>query len=222
MAFVVAVDGPSGVGKGTLAKRIARHYGWDFLDTGALYRAVGLAALAGGVDLGDSERLAALAHGIDPALLDDPALRDEEVGQAASLVAADPAVRQALLDFQQRFAQSPPNGVGAVIDGRDIGTVICPQAQVKLFLSASQKTRALRRAGQLGLAGDAAELARITRDMEARDVRDAGRAAAPLKAAPDAHLLDTTNLDIDSTFRAALAIIEDHPAFLKGTAPRSQ
>jgi cytidylate kinase len=220
MAFIVAVDGPSGVGKGTLARRIARHYGWDFLDTGALYRAVGLAALARGVDLCDSERLAALAHGIDPTLLDDPALRDEGVGQAASRVAADPAVRRALLDFQQRFAQSPPGGVGAAIDGRDVGTVICPQAQVKLFLSASRQARAMRRAGQLGCAGDAAQVARITRDMEERDARDASRAASPLKAAPDAHLLDTTNLDIDSTFRAALAIIDDHPALLKGTASR--
>jgi len=209
MPFVVAVDGPSGVGKGTLAKRIARHYGWDFLDTGALYRAVGLAALAGNVSLSDSARLAKLAHGIDPSLLDDPALREEEVGQAASQVAADPAVREALLDFQQRFAQSPPGGVGAVIDGRDIGTLICPEAQVKLFLCASARARALRRARQLGVENDAAEVARITRAMEERDARDAGRTAAPLKPAPDAHLLDTTNLDIDSTFRAALAIIED-------------
>ena len=211
MAFVVAVDGPSGVGKGTLARRIARHYGWDFLDTGALYRAVGLAALTADVDLGQSARLAELARGIDPTLLDDPALREEGVGQAASRVAADPAVRQALLDFQQRFAQEPPGGVGAVLDGRDIGTVICPHAQVKLFLSASPTARARRRARQLGVEGDAAALARITRAMEERDARDAGRTAAPLRAAPDAHLLDTTNLDIDSTFRAALAIIEDHP-----------
>jgi cytidylate kinase len=211
MAFVVAVDGPSGVGKGTLARRIARHYGWDFLDTGALYRAVGLAALTADVDLGQSARLAELARGIDPTLLDDPALREEGVGQAASRVAADPAVRQALLDFQQRFAQEPPGGVGAVLDGRDIGTVICPHAQVKLFLSASPAARARRRARQLGVEGDAAALARITRAMEERDARDAGRTAAPLRAAPDAHLLDTTNLDIDSTFRAALAIIEDHP-----------
>ena len=212
MAFVVAVDGPSGVGKGTLARRIAQHYGWDFLDTGALYRAVGLAALATNVDLGDSDGLTRLARGIDPTLLDDPALREEAVGQAASRVAADPAVRQALFEFQRRFAMSPPCGVGAVIDGRDIGTVICPEAQVKLFLSASPRARAERRARQLGVEDDADEVARITRDMEERDARDSSRASAPLKPAPDAHLLDTTNLDIDSTFRAALAIIEDHPA----------
>lgn len=213
MPFVVAVDGPSGVGKGTLARRLAAHYGWDFLDTGALYRAVALAALTRGVGLGDSEGLATLAAEIDAAALDDPALRREEVGQAASQVAADPAVRQALLEFQRRFAEHPPGGRGAVIDGRDIGTVICPEAQVKLFLQASPEARALRRALQLGLADDRAEVARITRAMRERDARDSGRAAAPLKPAPDAHLLDTTNLDIDSTFLAAQAIIADHPAF---------
>ena len=212
MPMVVAIDGPSGVGKGTLARLIADHYGWDYLDTGSLYRAVARDALAAHVPLSDSARLARVADDLDLSTLDDPALRSETVGEAASVVAADKAVRAALLDVQRRFAANPPSGKGAVLDGRDVGTVICPDAPVKLFLTADNDTRVRRRVLQLGLEEGSPEAAQVAEALEVRDARDAGRDVAPLVKPEDAHLLDTTNLDIDSTFRAALAVIEDHPA----------
>lgn len=212
MTLVVAIDGPSGVGKGTLARLIADHYGLDYLDTGSLYRGVAREALEKDVPLTDSQALADLAAGLDLSRLGDAALRSEEVGKAASVVAADKAVRAALLELQRRFAAHPPGGQGAVLDGRDVGTVICPNAPVKLFLTADPQERVRRRVLQLGLEEGSDEAAAVARDLAARDARDAGRDVAPLVKAEDAHLLDTTNLDIDSTFQAAKAIIASCPS----------
>jgi len=204
---VVAVDGPTAAGKGTLARRLAGALGYAYLDTGALYRAVAARLLREGGDPADAAAAAAVACRLAAADLAAAELREEAVGRAASRVAAHPAVRAALLDYQRRFAAAPPGGApGAVLDGRDIGTVICPDAQVKLFVTASVAARAGRRHAELLARGVAADLAEVLRDLEERDRRDAERPVAPLKPAPDAHLLDTTELDIDAAFRAALAL----------------
>jgi cytidylate kinase len=203
--MIVAVDGPVAAGKGTLARRLAAHYGFDYLDTGTLYRATALRLLRSGA--APDEAAAAEARGVGPAELADPALRDEATGRLASVVAAFPAVRAALLDFQRGFAAGPPGGRGAVLDGRDIGTVVCPHADVKLFVTASAEARARRRFLELRERGEAAVFAAVLADLEARDARDRSRAAAPLAPAADAHLLDTTTLDIEAAFQAACAII---------------
>lgn len=217
--MIIAIDGPAAAGKGTLARRLAAHYRLAYLDTGALYRAVALHLLRAGADPADPEAAVAAARAVTAGALDDPALRDEAVGAAASVVAAQPAVRAALLDFQRRFAAHPPvgtNGVtgatGAVLDGRDIGTVVCPDADIKLFVTASPAVRAQRRVAELAARGEPADEAEIRREIEARDARDAARATAPLRPAEDGHLLDTSNLDIDSAFEAAKALIDRlHP-----------
>lgn len=201
---VIAIDGPAAAGKGTLARRLARHLGFAYLDTGALYRAVALTLLRQGVSPEDEARAAAVAANLDSALLDDPDIRSEAVGEVASQVAALPAVREALLAFQRSFAARPP---GAILDGRDIGTVVCPGADIKLFVTADLAARARRRHAELTDKGGTVTLEAVTADLQARDARDAARATAPLKCAPDAHLLDTTNSDIDSVFNAALALI---------------
>jgi cytidylate kinase len=201
---VIAVDGTAASGKGTLARRLARHFGFAHLDSGALYRLTALGVYEAG---GDPTRVAdavAAAERIDPARSDIAAIRSDAIGQAASVVAAIPEVRSALLDFQRRFAAHPPSGVaGAVIDGRDIGTVVCPDAPAKLFVDARPEIRAHRRWLELG-GDEAAVLAEIL----ARDARDRTRAIAPLVPAADARLLDTSDLGIDAAFAAALALVQ--------------
>lgn len=206
---VIAIDGPAAAGKGTLARRLARHLGFAFLDTGALYRAVGLTLLRAGADLDDDARAEKAAASLDLGLLDDPEIRSEAAGAAASRVAAMPGVRTALLDLQRQFAKNPPGGApGAVLDGRDIGTVVCPDADVKLFVTASDETRARRRWLELRDRGREQDFDSVLADLRARDSRDQSRAAAPLQQAGDAHLLDTTNSDIETVFKSALALVE--------------
>lgn len=209
-SFVLAIDGPAASGKGTLSRRLADHYHFAHLDTGALYRATGRDMLAQGRDPNDPVAAAVVAAAVDPTTFDDPHLRDEAVGQAASIVAAHGGVRAALLDLQRRFAAAPPGGLaGAVLDGRDIGTVVCPEADVKFYVTASVEVRARRRILELQARGLPADEAAIRADLVARDARDSGRAEAPLKPAADAVLLDTSALDADAVFAAARAIIDD-------------
>jgi CMP/dCMP kinase len=203
--MIIAIDGPAASGKGTLGKRLAGHYGLRHLDTGLIYRAVAKALLDAGDSPADRARAVAAAEALDPEGFDEPALKRQEVGEAASLVSAIPEVRAVLLDFQRSFGQAAP---GAVLDGRDIGTVIFPDADVKMFVTASAEVRAARRAAELKGAGASVNEADVLADIRRRDERDTSRAAAPLKAAPDAHLLDTTHLDIDAAFRAAVDIVE--------------
>jgi CMP/dCMP kinase len=203
--MIIAIDGPAASGKGTLAKRVAVHYGLRHLDTGSLYRAVARDTLALGGDLSDASAAALAASRLDVATLEDPGLRSAGVGEAASRVARYPAVRSVLLSYQRSFAHA---GGGAVIDGRDIGTVICPDADVKLFVTASPEIRARRRFLELSQAGIATTESQVLSDIRARDERDSTRGASPLRQAEDAVLLDTSNLDIDAAFRAALDLIE--------------
>ncbi len=207
--FIVAIDGPAAAGKGTLARRLADEFGFAYLDTGALYRGVALSLIRAGIaDPTESEATKAALR-LDLSLLLSPDLRLEATGGMASRIAVMPAVRAALDALQRRFAEIPPQGApGAVIDGRDIGTVICPKAQVKLFLTASVAARAERRVNELRAKGLPADREGIKAEIEARDARDAGRATAPLKAAADAHLLDTSDLGIEEVFAKAKSIIE--------------
>ncbi len=208
--MIVAVDGPSASGKGTLARRLAAALDFAFLDTGLLYRAVGTAVLAAGGDPADPAAALAAARDLDLSALDPTALRREAAGRAASEVAVIPEVRAALRDLQRRFAAAPPGRqAGVVLDGRDIGTVVCPQAEVKIFLTASAEARARRRHKELLERGEASIYARVLAEMRERDRRDSERAAAPLKPAADAEILDTTDLDAEEAFRTALAIVEN-------------
>ncbi|HEY1719683.1 MAG TPA: (d)CMP kinase [Magnetospirillaceae bacterium] len=204
--MIIAIDGPAGVGKGTLAKRLAAHFKLRHLDTGALYRAVGRDVLAAGADPTDANTALAAARLLDATTLADPRLRTEQVGAAASVVAAMPPVRAALLQFQKDFAKAPP---GAVLDGRDIGTVVCPDADVKLFVTASAEVRAERRWRELQAKGIKTPLDQILAEMKDRDERDSKRATAPLLAAADAVILDTSNLDVEQAFQAALKAVND-------------
>jgi len=203
--MIVAIDGPAASGKGTIARRLAAHLGVPHLDTGLLYRATALALLEAGHRLDDSERAVAAARGLALTDFDERRLRGREMGEAASVVAAIEAVREALVDAQRRFARRPE---GAVLDGRDIGTVICPEAPVKIFVTASAETRAQRRALELARHGEKVDYAHVLDDIRKRDERDSNRAAAPLKMATDAVALDTTKLDIEAAVAAALAIVE--------------
>ncbi len=203
--MIIAIDGPAASGKGTLGKRLAAHYGLRHLDTGLLYRAVAQEVLAAGQDLRNPLRAAAIAMNIDPTRFDEQALKSHAIGEAASIVSAIPEVRAALFNFQQEFAATPP---GAVLDGRDIGTVICPHADVKIFVTASPQARAKRRALEMHQNGHEADEAAILDDIVRRDERDMRRAVAPLVPAPDAHRLDTTKLDIEGAVAAAIAIVE--------------
>jgi cytidylate kinase len=203
--MIIAIDGPAASGKGTLAKRLALHYGLRHLDTGVIYRAVAKALLDAGAELTDEAAAVAAAMELDPGKFGDPALKSQKVGDAASVVSAFPGVRDALVSFQRQFAARPP---GAVLDGRDIGTVICPDADVKIFVIADPKVRAQRRTLEAKGRGEDADEAVILADILKRDERDQNRAAAPLKAAPDAHLLDNSHLDIEGGVRAAIDIIE--------------
>jgi cytidylate kinase len=200
--MIIAIDGPAASGKGTLGKRLAAHFGLRHLDTGLIYRAVAKALIDAGHRLDDVAQAVVAARTLDPAGFDEAALKRYEIGEAASLVSALPEVRAALLAFQRDFGRAPP---GAVLDGRDIGTVIFPDADVKVFVDAAPEVRARRRVIELG---DQVSEADVLADILRRDERDRNRAAAPLKAAPDAHLLDTTHLDIDAAFRAAVDIVE--------------
>lgn len=202
--MIVAIDGPAASGKGTLARRIAAHYGLPHLDSGLLYRAVAQKLIARDL-LDDAEAAAAAAVALDVTTLADPALRGEAAGAGASVVSAHPAVRAALLDVQRRFAADPS---GAVIDGRDIGTVICPDADVKIYVTASPEERTRRRVLEIGSRGEPADPAMILADIKARDARDMNRATAPLKPADDAVLLDTTQLDAEGAFAAAVDVID--------------
>lgn len=209
---VIAIDGPAGAGKGTLARRLAEHFGYAHLDTGSLYRAVALRVLRDGADPTHEATAAQEARRLTEDDLRDPALRHEATGLAASKVSAIPAVRRALLEFQQDFARRPPQGApGAVIEGRDIGTVVWPQADHKIFLDAAIEVRAKRRVAELRLVLKAVDEAAVLRDLRQRDEQDRQRAVSPLKPAPDAFLLDTTNLDIEGAFAAACAHILRRP-----------
>jgi cytidylate kinase len=203
--FVIAVDGPAASGKGTIAAGLAREFGYPALDTGLLYRAVGVAVSRAGGDPDSAADAGAAARALDGGALDDPALRTREAGEAASRVAVHPEVRAALLDLQRAFAAREP---GAVIDGRDIGTVIAPDAPAKLFVTASPQVRAERRWRQLRGQGEVVEYEVVLADIRLRDERDSGRAAAPLVRAPDAVLLDTTEMTIDEAADAARRIVE--------------
>ena len=203
--MIIAIDGPAASGKGTISKKLAAHYGLRHLDTGLLYRAVGKSVLDAGKRSDDENAALAAALTLDPTRFDEAALKAAVVGEAASIVSAMPQVRAALLAFQRDFAAKPP---GAVLDGRDIGTVICPQAEVKIFVTAAPEVRARRRALEFAAAGKGVDEAAVLADIRARDARDMNRAAAPLKQAADAHLLDTTEMDISSAIRAAIDIVE--------------
>ncbi|HEX7822705.1 MAG TPA: d(CMP) kinase [Sphingobium sp.] len=202
--MIIAVDGPTASGKGTIARAISAHYGLPCLDTGLLYRAVGAhcAALGGNPD---SEDEAFQGCAFPEALLDDPVLRTEAAGALASRVSRHPRVRQALLDRQRSFAAQPG---GAILDGRDIGTVIAPDADAKLFVTGSLEARASRRHAEMLSRGIDVTLAAITADLAERDARDSGRSAAPLVRAEDAALLDTSKLSIDSAVREAIALVD--------------
>jgi cytidylate kinase len=202
--MIIAIDGPAASGKGTLAKRIAAHFGLHHLDTGLLYRAVArdMQRLGGALD--DAERAAAAARALDPAGLDDPDLRNPGAGEAASIVARIPQVRAALLEFQRSFARRAP---GAVLDGRDIGTAVCPEADVKIYVTATPEVRAERRYLEMKGRGEAATYEGVLADIRRRDQRDASRDTAPMRSADDAFLLDTSNLDIEAAFDTAVGVI---------------
>jgi cytidylate kinase len=210
-SMIIAIDGPAASGKGTLAHRIAEHFGLAHLDTGKLYRATALGVIEADADPADPVVAEKAARTIDFARLRDPRLLAEDVARAASVVAAIPAVRDALLDAQRRFARHPPAPAkGAVLDGRDIGTVVCPDANVKLFLVASAESRAERRVKELRQRGAAAIYDAVLQDMRERDARDSERQVAPLAAAPDAMTIDTTRLDADQVFERACDLIARH------------
>jgi CMP/dCMP kinase len=201
--MIIAIDGPAASGKGTLARRLAHHYGLPHLDTGLLYRAIARSVLDSGASLDDTDAAVRCARTIDPAAFDEKELKRASLAKAASLVSAIPEVRAALVSLQRQFGQS-----GAVLDGRDVGTVIFPEADVKIFVTATPEVRAHRRAAELSEAGERTPLSDVLADILRRDERDTTRAVAPLKRAPDAHLLDTTHLDIDAAFRAAVDMVE--------------
>ncbi len=203
--MIIAIDGPAASGKGTLGRRLAAHYGLRHLDTGLLYRAVAQAVLDSGHSLDDVARAVAAAQTLDPARFDEAALKSHAAGEAASVVSAIPEVRAALLRLQQDFAAALP---GAVLDGRDIGTIICPFADAKIFVTALPEVRARRRAIEMSRLGQIASEAAILADIQRRDERDSKRAIAPLKPAADAHILDTSNLDIDAVLQHAIAIVD--------------
>jgi CMP/dCMP kinase len=203
--MIIAIDGTTASGKGTLSKQVAARYGLKRLDTGAIYRAVALALLDAGADPGDAVAAARAAEALDLETIDEDRIRSGPVGAAASIVSAIPAVRAALLDAQRRFAA---HRQGAVLDGRDIGTVVCPDADVKLFVTADLAVRAGRRWKELVARGESVTRAEVEAEIAARDKRDSERPIAPLRPAPDAHLLDTTALSIEAAAAAACRIID--------------
>jgi cytidylate kinase len=202
--MIVAIDGPAASGKGTIARRLAAHFGLPHLDTGLLYRATARVLLDEGSRLDDVDKAVSAARALALLDFDEERLRGREMGEAASVVGAIPEVRAALIDMQRAFAARPQ---GAVLDGRDIGTVIAPEAQVKIFVTASPETRAQRRALELRGRGEKVDYASILEDIKKRDQRDSERTDAPLKPAEDAIVLDTTDLNIEAAFAAALAMV---------------
>ena len=205
--MIIAVDGPSAAGKGTIARAIATHLGYHFLDTGSLYRMVGLAMLQAGKSADDVKSAVAFAEKLEPSRVADKDLRTETVAGMASQVAAIPEVRNALLEFQRNFAKREP---GAVLDGRDIGTVVCPEADLKFFVTASTQVRANRRLAELRSLGVKTDFQSVLEDIWARDERDAERVAAPTKQADDAIMIDTSELDRDEVLAAVMGVIADH------------
>lgn len=203
--FIIAVDGPVAAGKGTLARKLAAHYGLRCLDTGALYRATAFGVMQARGDRPLEAAAVAAAQTLKASDLENPALRGEAVGAMASQVAVLPAVRSALLEYQRAFAQTPP---GAVLDGRDIGTVVCPDADVKLFVTARPEVRARRRFEELRTRGENITENQVLEDLMARDRRDQGRGVAPLRPATDALLLDTSEIGIDAALKAACDLID--------------
>lgn len=204
--MIIAIDGPAASGKGTLARLIGAHFGLPVLDTGLLYRAVARDTAAKGRSLDDPDAATVAARTLDPATLEDPGLRGPAAGEAASMVARIPEVRAALLEFQRTFASRPS---GAVLDGRDIGTVVCPDADVKIFVTATSEVRALRRYNELRSRGDDVTYEGVLDDIRKRDERDAGRGSAPMKRAADARVLDTSELGVEAAFASALQMIEE-------------
>ncbi|WP_119309141.1 (d)CMP kinase [Cohaesibacter haloalkalitolerans] len=204
--MIIAIDGPAASGKGTLSRKLAEHFALPHLDTGLTFRAVAHALLTAAKPLDDEDLAEAAAQALDLAALDRSVLSAHAIGEAASKVAVMPRVRQALLEAQRAFANRPG---GAILDGRDIGTVVCPDADVKLFVTASAEIRARRRTDEILARGQAADYAQILEDVKKRDERDQTRAVAPLIPAEDAHLLDTTKLDIEGAFQQAVRIVEE-------------
>ena len=203
--MIIAIDGPAASGKGTLGKRLAHHYGYRHLDTGVIYRAVAYAMMEAGAELDNEVLAVAAALELDPEKFGNPILKTQKVGDAASVVSAIPKVREVLVNFQRQFAADPP---GAVLDGRDIGTVICPDADVKIFVVADPRVRARRRTLEARSRGEDADEEAVLADIIKRDERDQNRPIAPLRPAADAHTLDNSNLDIEAGVRAAIAIVE--------------
>ncbi len=203
--FVIAIDGPAGAGKGTMARRLADHFRLNLLDTGLTYRAVAHRMLEDGLPLDDEAAAVKAAGAVDLAALDREVLSQHAVGEAASKVAVIPAVRRALVEKQRAFARAAP---GAVLDGRDIGTVVCPDADVKLYVTATAEVRARRRLAEIEARGGTADYARILADIERRDARDTEREDSPLRPAADAHLLDTSEMDIETAFQAARRLVD--------------
>jgi cytidylate kinase len=203
--MIIAVDGPAAAGKGTLSRRIAETYGFHHLDTGLTYRATAKALLDAGLSLDDEAVAAAMARKVDLAALDRKVLSRHEIGEAASKIAVMPDVRRALVEAQRLFSQRLP---GTVLDGRDIGTVVCPGAPVKFYVTASPEIRARRRYDEIRANGGSADYAAIHEDVKRRDERDMGRADSPLRPAADAHLLDTSEMSIEAAFQAAKTFID--------------
>ena len=209
MTITIAVDGTAASGKGTLAKKLARHFGFAHLDSGSLYRLTALGVIESGGDPTNEAAAVAAARAVDPSRAGDPKIRTDRIGAASSQVAAIPAVREALKDFQKNFVAHPPGGApGTVVDGRDIGTVIAPGATAKLFVDARPDVRARRRWLELNAMGIAREESALLAEIIARDAADMSRAVSPLKRAADATLLDTSDLSIDAAFAAALELVE--------------
>lgn len=209
--MIIAIDGPSGSGKGTVAKLLAEYLDFAMLDTGSLYRAVALKVVQNKQDPSDVQLAIKAAESVDANLLDNPELRNDEVAKAASFVAAIPEVRDLMLKFQRDFAHFPPGGkAGAIIDGRDIGTVVCPDADIKLFLTADLEVRAKRRFKELQLKGINSIYSTVLEDMRQRDLRDETRATSPSKPSSDAHIIDTTDMNITQVVDVTMLIIKEH------------
>lgn len=203
--MVIAIDGPAASGKGTVAKMVAKYFGMDYLDTGSIYRAVGYKLISEGISPEDKDAAVMVAKNITPDDIANPHLYDEGIGSAASIVSAIPEVRDALFNFQKNFAKSPN---GAVLDGRDIGTVICPDADFKFFITANIETRAKRRFKQLQNQQNSIIYESVLDDLKRRDERDSQRSIAPLKKADDAIFIDTTDMNADEVFKKVLSLIE--------------